>query len=51
LTPAFTATASALLEGRALGSIPIMQHVYSATLDAWHAEENLLRAQGGDASG
>ena len=40
----FAATASALLEGRALGTIPIMRHVFSATLDAWHAEENLLRA-------
>ena len=40
----FAATASALLEGRALGTIPIMQHVFHATLDAWHAEEGVLRA-------
>ena len=40
----FAATASALLEGRALGTIPIMQHVFATTLDAWHAEEDQLRA-------
>ncbi len=40
----FAATASALLEGRALGTIPIMRHVFAATLDAWHAEEDQLRA-------
>ena len=40
----FAATASALLEGRALGTIPIMRHVFAATPDAWRAEEDQLRA-------
>ena len=47
----FAATASALLEGRALGTIPIMQHVFIATLDAWHAEEVQLRAHRAPAPG
>ena len=47
----FAATASALPEGRALGTIPIMQHVFHATLDAWHAEEDHLRPRGEPAPG
>ena len=47
----FAATASALLGGRALATIPIMRHVFHATLDAWHAEEDRLRAHGGPAPG
>ena len=47
----FAATASALLEGRALGTIPIMRHVFHATLDAWLAEEDLLCTHGCPASG
>lgn len=42
----FAAAASALLEGRPLGTIPIMQHVFRTTLDAWQAEEDQLRAHG-----
>ena len=49
--PSFAATALALLDGRALGTIPIMRRVFHATLDAWLAEEDLLRAHGGPASG
>ena len=43
----FAATASALLEGRAFGTVPIMRHVFHATLDAWQAEEHHLRPRGG----
>ena len=43
----FTAVASALLDGRALKGIPIMDSIFLATVDAWHEEERRLRA--GDA--
>ena len=43
----FTAVASALLDGRALEGIPIMDSIFLATVDAWHEEERRLRA--GDA--
>ena len=43
----FAAVASALLDGCALKGIPIMDHVFLATVDAWHEEERRLRA--GDA--
>ena len=46
----FAATASAMLEGRALGTIPIMRHVFHSTLDAWRAEEDHLRPHDGPAS-
>ena len=43
----FTAVASALLDGRPLKGIPIMDSIFLATVDAWHEEERRLRA--GDA--
>ena len=43
----FTAVASALLDGRALKGIPVMDSIFLATVDAWHEEERRLRA--GDA--
>ena len=43
----FAAVASALLDGRALKGIPIMDSIFLATVDAWHEEERRLRA--GDA--
>lgn len=43
----FAAVASALLDGRALKDIPIMDRVFLATVDAWHEEERLLRAGDG----
>ena len=43
----FTAVASALLDGRALKGIPIMDSIFLATVDAWHEQERRLRA--GDA--
>ncbi len=43
----FTAVASALLDGRALKGIPIMDSIFLATVDAWHEEERRLRAGDG----
>ena len=43
----FAAVASALLDGRALKGIPIMDRVFLATIDAWHEEERRLRAGDG----
>ena len=43
----FAAVASALLDGRALKGIPIMDSIFLGTVDAWHEEERRLRA--GDA--
>ena len=43
----FAAVASALLDGRALKGIPVMDRIFLATVDAWHEEERRLRA--GDA--
>ena len=43
----FAAVASALLEGRPLEGIPVMDSIFLATVDAWHEEERRLRA--GDA--
>jgi len=40
----FAAVASALLDGRALKGIPIMDRVFLGTVDAWHEEERQLRA-------
>ena len=43
----FAAVASALLDGRALKGIPIMDRVFLASVDAWHEEERRLRAGDG----
>ena len=43
----FTAVASALLDGRALEGIPIMDRIFLGTVDAWHEEERQLRAGDG----
>ena len=43
----FAAAASALLDGRPLEGIPVMDSIFLATVDAWHEEERRLRA--GDA--
>ena len=43
----FAAVASALLDGRALKGIPIMDRVFLGTVDAWHEEERRLRAGDG----
>ena len=46
----FAATASAMLGGRALDTIPIMVHVVGATVEAWRDEDDLLREFGGSAA-
>ena len=37
--PSFAATAAALLEGRALKKVPIMEHILRASIAAWQVEE------------
>ena len=46
----FAATASAILDGRALDTIPIMVEVFSTTVDAWRDEDDVLREFGGTAA-
>ena len=46
----FAATASAVLDGRALDTIPIMVHIVDATAEAWWNEDDVLREFGGSAA-
>ena len=46
----FAATASAMLDGRALDTIPVMVHIFNATVDAWRDEDDVLRECGGTAA-
>ncbi len=44
----FAAAASALLDGRALKTIPIMDYVFDTSVEAWEAEEHELGADDAD---
>ena len=46
----FATTASAILDGRALDTIPIMVQIISATVEAWRNEDDVLRECGGSAA-
>ncbi|MDE0211398.1 MAG: hypothetical protein OXJ64_16125 [Boseongicola sp.] len=46
----FATTASAVLDGRALNTIPIMIHIVGATIEAWQNEDDILREFGGSAA-
>ena len=45
----FAATASAMLDGRALDTIPVMVHIFNTSIDAWRGEDDVLRECGGTA--
>ena len=47
----FVATATALVDGAALGGIPIMQHIFDTSVAAWREEERALDAAGAAAVG
>ena len=44
----FAATAAAVLDGRALDTIPIMVYIFNATIDARQGEDDVLRQSGGN---
>ena len=45
----FAATASAMLDGRALDTIPVIVHIFNTSIDAWRDEDDVLRKCGGTA--